>query len=683
MKYQLRTVDVWDTLLRRHCAPDTVKLFIATHIWLNHFHRIHANSRDPWRIFRQRCNSEYQLAQLALQSGDDEYTHYDVLKQTLDHILDDKVDLEALLSSLIELEIQQEKYCSFPDPHIRQFLAKYPAIQTLFLSDFYMPASAISELLSHHKLDDVVATGTVSCDQLLNKRSGNLFRYIRRQYQNADGSYIHIGDNPHSDVAVPRDLGIRAVSYRPPKLTKRSNRLNALFCDRQRLINTLDKATRDTVLNSCSKTSKAFNDGLKLAPLFVGYCHYIAEQALIHKVKHICFFTREGEFFYKIFTALFPDNKYVGTLLPPASVIEVSRLSTFCASLREVSIAEFMRVWSLYSTQTMHAFAKTLDINPDLLNPILYAHGLDPFIPIRYPWRDDRVINLFQDPKFIALVDDKRHSARSQLLQYLETRGISSSLHSIAVVDIGWRGTIQDNLAYLFPNTIIHGIYLGLSKYLNSQPSNTQKSSFGPNLNQNPQYSTLLNFVSPIEMICNSPYGSTIGYQVDSNGIPTALRHINKNENRSFYTYSQDFQRGVLAAAAGWSEASLIHCLLASEMRPLALKRWKRLISSPSSALSRSYLALSHNEQFGVGGFVNQSGNFSLISLLTFPFDSAARESLRNLLYQTPSVYYVYYRQDLAMPHKLLLCLAIIISNVLLPLRHASSQIIRRLASKV
>jgi hypothetical protein len=83
----------------------------------------------------------------------------------------------------------------------------------------------------------------------------------------------------------------------------------------------------------------------------------------------------------------------------------------------------------------------------------------------------------------------------------------------VCIVDVGWRGTIHDNIALLYPNIHFTGVYLGLQKFLNDQPSNTSKFAFGPNLNHQLEYPHFLDSVAPIEMITNSPSGSVTGYE--------------------------------------------------------------------------------------------------------------------------------------------------------------------------
>ena len=54
-------------------------------------------------------------------------------------------------------------------------------------------------------------------------------------------------------------------------------------------------------------------------------------------------------------------------------------------------------------------------------------------------------------------------SEKKEFEQYLESIGIGKDSKNINIVDIGWKGTIQDNLYnYFEENMIINGLYYGI-----------------------------------------------------------------------------------------------------------------------------------------------------------------------------------------------------------------------------
>lgn len=64
---------------------------------------------------------------------------------------------------------------------------------------------------------------------------------------------------------------------------------------------------------------------------------------------------------------------------------------------------------------------------------------------------------------------------REELIKYFRKNGIENDGRTVFIVDIGWRGTIQDNIAYIFDKNKFIGYYLTLYNYYNVQPVNTKK----------------------------------------------------------------------------------------------------------------------------------------------------------------------------------------------------------------
>ena len=267
------------------------------------------------------------------------------------------------------LELQFELRHTYPDPDIVAFLSVYEAETTLFLSDFYMSSDSLQVLLKHHGLDRVVKQGFSSCDVGLNKRSGNLFRYVHQQLGITSKDHLHIGDNLHSDVDMPKSLGIRAIHFLPEKEHKKRQERESFFHDRYALFQCLtDHTYKEAVaeikrLELNVKAKNAYLLGVRAAPLFIGFMLNISERTLLDGIKQLYFFTREGEFFLQVWRNLFPDNCFAGQDLPEANLLEVSRIATFCPSLREVTTDELMRLWNLYSTQSISALFKTLGLH--------------------------------------------------------------------------------------------------------------------------------------------------------------------------------------------------------------------------------------------------------------------------------------------------------------------------------
>jgi len=661
----LLTIDVWDTLLRRRCHPDLIKLAVARFLLLKHFDGLKRVYQDHWEIFRERCRVEKDLADKARKSGmDDEYTIKDVFSWlTLRIFRNINKSQESLVHFLIHLEFELECQYSFMDPSCRKFLKEYPAEKTIFLSDFHMPASMLSQLLQRHGLTDLVWEGISSCDIGLNKRSGNLFKHVHEKFKVSPNMHVHIGDNPLSDVFVPKQLGIQVVHYDPVIEREARRERERLFVDRRSLFEHIKASVMQAVPTDLLKVSKthksAFILGIYSAPWLIGFILFVAERCILDKRKKLFFFTREGEFFKRLYDELFPDG-YLGKFeLPQGQVLAVSRLSTFCASLRSISVSEMMRLWNLYSTQSMLSLCNSLGIDSSKMNDLCSKYGLTLTERVIYPWKDERVQRMFNDNNFKKIVLEESNQDRQNLMAYLRQCGIANQRECVSVVDIGWRGSIQDNLAALLPNVHFAGYYLGLQRFLNSQEPNCTKYAFGPNLNNSSLFSYLLDSVTPIEMLCNSPFGSVKEYRADPFGDVIATRFVDKGENAVYEEFTGNFQDGVIWACQHWRKYIDDYAIMSSELRFLACDIWETLVRRTPQQLADAYASLKHNEVFGLGQFIDKKPVPSVREIFRGFFNRKDRQEVILFLRLTPWISGLWRRSDLGLFHKVALIILV------------------------
>lgn len=412
-----------------------------------------------------------------------------------------------------------------------------------------------------------------------------------------------------------------------------------------------------------TKPGLAFRRGVGAAPLFVGYALFIAERSLVDEVDRLYFFTREGEFFQRVFQAVLPSARLANQSLPGSSLLEVSRLATFSPSLRSASIEEMMRLWSLYDSQSIFALTRSLGLDPSVLDPVCARQTIPLDEPIVQPWLDARVKRLFQDPEFIRILSDKIASDRQAALAYFREQGLTEGRGPIGVVDIGWRGTIQDNLAIMLPGRRFFGYYLGLQRFLNPQPPNGVKRAYGPNANRDLLFSHLLDAVSPMEMLCNSPLGSVMGYGFEDER-PRASRLTEPSENGRHAEVVGHFQDGVLFACRHWAPYVESHSIRSGELREMACHLWSDLIARPDRQIAEAYAALNHNDVFGVGAFVDKRVVPSPRSMLRGLFSASDRRAVILYIKQTQWTPGLWHRSDLSHLHRGMLISALLAGRV-------------------
>ena len=596
-----------------------VKIHISNELLLVCGDAIPFHLHDPAVLLRFRQIAERDIGASARSQGlDDEYRLHDVLCSWIDRVCKLRpVDRAAVADRLLAAELDFERKSISADDDIVQTIEQDGATRRIYISDFYIPKELLDTLIEAAGLAKYFDHGYVSCDAGLNKRSGRLFDHVRMAEGVTDDlEWHHYGDNAHSDVRIPQERGITAHHYLPIKQHERRLATEKTFDDRTKHLNAI-----------FASATQEHPDSARLAlPLILGYILFVQEECRRLGIENLYFFTREGEFFIQAYEAVRQASPIRDTL-PRGQLLEVSRLATFSPSLSEFSPSEMMRIWNLYSSQSMGALFKSLDFELDPYATAMSRHGLDPQAVIRYPWEHPGVQAFFSDASVQEIAKAQIQRKRAEALAYFSKKLPADATKSVMVVDIGWRGTIQDNLAHLFSRTPIHGVYLGLSKLLNQQPKNATKAAYGPDLNRSPAHAELLRFVAPIEMMCNSPNGSVVRYLEGA-----AQREIDQAENAVYENFTQGFQRALIHSIQRAAPEVFRHAYDSRQVKDLALVNWGKLITSPPADILNAYFNLSHNETFGVGHYISKIDKVPSSWLFIMLLSKAGRRRARQRL---------------------------------------------------
>ncbi|MFQ3458377.1 hypothetical protein PMN64_34380 [Bradyrhizobium sp. UFLA01-814] len=586
---------------------------------------------------------------------DDEYDLIHVLRGWLLRIADLKSDdeVQKLAHELSEFELVCEEECSYVDPGIVSLLTEYPAEKTIYLSDFYMPSEMLARLLHSKGLKLLVREGFVSCDVRKNKRSGRLFGHVHQSLDVAPEQHVHIGDNVYSDVEIPRRLGIAAVRFTPEWAAEARNIQQIAFGSREALFEQIairsEEAAREFIAAEPAERSAAFCAGVRAAPLFLGFCHFVAERAVRDKVDSLFFLSQEGDFLHRVFAALFPKSTLAGLPLPDSRGLGVSRVSTFLPSFPEPIGHEHLKlVWSLHWQQRVSTLFKVCGLEAGEFRDLLESLGLKEDELIIHPENDPRIGRLIEAPAFRKAASRQYSKRRERLDRYLDQQGLGRR-GKIGVVDVGWRGTIQDNLARMRPDAEFTGYYLGLRKFLNPQPANVEKHVYG--VDERCGDAALLDSFEPLEVICSSMSGSTEDYREDGD-IVVPVKSIHPKS--TLHNFPQDFQDGVVFAAREWGPSLAHYAVSSDELRELSVRLWTHISRSPPAGLVRTFLEVPQHDVFGFGGHFDRSQVPSVKEMLFGVFNRRYRNHVILYLRRTQWEPSIAQHPGMSTPHRMM-----------------------------
>lgn len=363
--------------------------------------------------------------------------------------------------------------------------------------------------------------------------------------------------------------------------------------------------------------------GRRRALLFQGFACFAHDQAVQLGLDRLHFITREGHFYRRVHETLFgssTDGKpTIGTIL-----LDASRQSTFGPSV--LVTGDLQRLWNLYPRITPLAFIKSLNLEEESLAPFFNHAGLPLDMPVERPWSDTRFLKVLRDPGFARAMAGQIEEHRDLTKAYFSP--ILAGRNAVGIVEIGWQGSIQDNLALLFPDIRFHGFYLGLAIAKNPPVANSSKLAFGPDRNRSPADRHLLNAVNVLEFICLAPGGSVMRYERDPAGAVRPIRSHNASEDELIEKFSIPFQQGVIEASSREQAAPLLDSLRDGSLRGRAIAEWSKLLSEPDPALVAAYFALKSNEEFGMGEFRDQAQTPTWGVIALAPFSKKDRSRL-------------------------------------------------------
>lgn len=589
MENKIISLDIWDTILKRKCHPEEIKLFTAKYIFLKYNYELKEKFKDIYELLKKRDEIEAEICKENQAKGlDGECRILDVFSRLKKDIFKNAEDLKEIEQELLEQEIQKEIDMVYLNNDLVEILKKYEGAKIYCISDFYMSADDLKRIIDSVNPPFKIEKIYSSADYLLNKKSGRLYKKFEEDLGIQPNEHLHIGDNQISDIQNAKKIGIETI--------KIENKNNIQFENKRE--RKFSFGLENAKIKEEKMENRLFNLGVELSPLLYLFNYNIIEYAIKNKIDRVYYFTREGERFIKGHEIISKDNP-LSVKIPDAELLEVSRMATFSASLKEFSIAEMLRLWSQYRKQSMNALFKTLAIDIKKYKKYIEKYDLTVNEEINEPWFDIRVQNLCKDEEFLKEINQELKQKRQELEKYFYKKNIVNENGEMLIVDIGWRGTIQDNIAYIFPKKNITGYYITLYDFYNYQPRNTKKIKFIKN--RDLIMNDISSIITVLEMLFSSNTGSVIEYKDGK-----AIRKLKKEEVQTVQNYIEHIQSGMLKGCKTINEYMKIHPYEASEFDTYIEKIIKSIKENPNKDLVEVYYDLVMNDTFGTGKYINK-----------------------------------------------------------------------------
>lgn len=342
--------------------------------------------------------------------------------------------------------------------------------------------------------------------------------------------------------------------------------------------------------------------GLSLAPAYIAFARHIVEHA--ESFDRVYFLSREGWMFMRMYHRL-AAALGVRQHKPRGTYLAVNRRLSFLASMDGFTQPEIARIWAQYPGQSLRRLLKNLCLPEDVFFHLAARHGLtDPDKPIRRPRAHPEFSSFVDDPHVQRAFELHRDELRGNLTRYLGQRGFFNA-GRVALVDIGWKGSIQTNLHRAVRGRDdcpeMHGVYFGLDhKPAMDEPGSTRHGFYCDTRVGDWMSECLLTHNSVFEMFATAPHGTVAGYHRDRRGWVHAEAQVEAEESRNFRGKFREVWQGINDYLSDYLDTPEALRTGAAELRPAVVDRVRRYVLYPTRAEATAYLDYSHVESFGV-----------------------------------------------------------------------------------
>ncbi|MDU9051109.1 MAG: HAD family hydrolase [Candidatus Electrothrix sp. Rat3] len=611
--------DYFDTLVVREIEPEYTKQLAAK------LHSQLLNNRiPPESLYALRQELEREICTQSQAAGGELefylHTFAPLYRTLLQQTLGDIPQLEdeaRFTQQILSIETVVERAVQQPCEEAIQVLIwlREQGMSTVLISDFYLPSPWFHVMLESMGIRKYFDHIYISADHGVAKSSGRLYHKVCAELGCPPEQMLMIGDNLTSDVTRPDDLGMASLyllnpqqktlySRWQPEMLSESTRL------RQRFI---EAVSTEGVFKEISTTLWYFTRNL---------LETLQEQ----RIQDVVFFSKEGEFLKKLFDRMQDD--LFGCRVIRSHYLLVSRKATFLASLRPLAEEGFSRLFAYYRDISPRDFLLSLNFEDSLARSLCAEIGLD---------YEARVPNLAESTEFRSLLaadsfqriyEERRMQQQSNFLTYLDSLGIAYAQDGLTVVDVGWKGSIQENVYNILEGRVdMQGFYAGFLVAAESLENNRKQGILFDNTRPLPHFNVYNNNRSLFEMMLGASHGSADGYFTPEQfaqlpddhqrEIRESIRTKNGSENgsengevlvttldlpeerRLFGEKIRPIQEQIFADACRLNQAFLRSGCTVPEPEWFA-RRHARMVFTPTTEEVEFFERLYHLENFGV-----------------------------------------------------------------------------------
>ncbi|MBI3985714.1 MAG: HAD family hydrolase [Lentisphaerae bacterium] len=587
-RFSVVSLDLFDTLLVRRVAdPDSLKPAVARFVAMAAERAGHAIRWEEVQALRD-LHEKAQRERNRAAFPDAEARYPDFMTGMLKAVFR-KENVAEELRRVTDYELDLESRVLVARPAIADMVQRLhqQGKTIVVMTDMYLPSEHVRRLMDRAGVLRDVDLVVSSADTFHAKASGAGYARLIREQGYEPARWLHIGDNAVSDGLRAEAAGLHAVL-----LNDDDEKFRKSVYRRYEAAAGASPFWKGRLLQQFMLPLEAENeprDPLYIhgrnffGPLICAFVQYLAEQARARKLHRLYFFSREGGTFLKVWERLAPLLFPAGDA-PEVRYLYVSRFALAGATCAQQGLTHANVYLSLLppGNRDMRDMARIFGLDLAPLIPHLARFRLTPETALNSIYPDWTMENrqaldaLLSDPEFQSEI--RRQTApRGRLLErYLEQERFFEA-PDVAVVDMGWLGTIQrflyEAVRHRPDKPRFHGFLFGATRGIPfpTQPDNTV-TGFLFDGERFEFYSSLVTFaLDVIEESCRAPHGGTAGYEEKAGRVSPVLYPDDdpkRSEEMEQDRYFAPLQQGLLDAAEQYAAGVTVLGYSSEDVRP-------------------------------------------------------------------------------------------------------------------
>lgn len=474
-KYDYISFDLFDTLIFRYSAPDWQAMAQTSEYMAMLLSANGILASVPEIDKKRNQYIDYYGKISRAEKGSYEYKSRVVISKILQEYGVKGTRLREWTEQIAENECMRECCGIYVNQEALPVIRKLhkEGRKLIIISDMYISNSDIQKILKNAGLDGMFCRIFVSSDFLKTKSDGKLYEQVLHELGIHANQMIHIGDNLYSDVQKAYENGILGVYYENKSNIGRKSKLE------QQVIGSLPKNFIGRALNVNDQPDN-FRDYIQsyFSYDFINFVYDTARKVLKENIQAVYFLERDGTFFGEIYNKLMKEIK-IFDKMPEIKCIDLklSRKDTACMTDITNCRAVIERAGRVYMSNQFHllnilgCYGISISDFPQEVQTELVNHNSD--------------IAYFEK-NYQKLIYPKLQARQCEIIDYLSDKGMFEK-EKIAVVDIGWAGTMQkDIVSYLkrnYPKHMCYGFYYACDERAGDLVPYYSQYHFAPILN--------------------------------------------------------------------------------------------------------------------------------------------------------------------------------------------------------